>query len=59
MIFSIIMLWVVQIPLAIFLPDLTGTGVSGVRWALVGGSTAGAILYLVYFIMGRWKKKRV
>ena len=59
MIFSIVMLWIVQIPLAIFLPDLTGTGVYGVRWALVGGSTAGAVIYIIYFMMGRWKKKRV
>jgi putative MATE family efflux protein len=59
MIFSILMLWVVQIPLAYFLPGLTGSGVYGVRWAIAGGATAGAIIYLIYFMTGRWKKKRV
>jgi putative MATE family efflux protein len=59
MIFSIAMLWLVQLPLAYFLPGLTGLGVYGVRWAIVAGLTVGAILYLAYFLLGRWKRKRV
>ena len=59
MIFSIVMLWLVQLPLAYFLPGLTGLGVYGVRWAIVAGTTVGAILYLAYFLLGRWKGKKV
>lgn len=59
MIFSVVMIWLVELPLAYFLPGLTGTGVYGVRWAIVAGMTSGAVLYTAYFIIGRWKKKRV
>jgi Na+-driven multidrug efflux pump len=52
-------MWTLQIPLALFLPDVTGLGVYGVRWAMVIGSGAGALAFLVYFRTGRWKRKRV
>lgn len=59
MIFSIISTWIVQLPLAYFLPQLTNLGVYGVRWAMVGGMTVGAIMYITYFLIGRWKSKKV
>ena len=59
MLISMMMIWVVQLPLAYFLPRLTDFGVYGVRWALVIGIFAGAVAYIVYFHIGRWKRKMV
>ena len=59
MVISILMIWVVQIPLAFLLPQVTDLGVYGVRWAIVAGMTTGAVAYISYFRMGRWKRKRV
>lgn len=49
--------WAVRLPLAAFLPQVANLGVRGVRWALVIGSVAGAVGYLVYFRAGRWKRR--
>jgi putative MATE family efflux protein len=59
MIISIGMIWVVQLPLAYLLPRLTGLGVLGVRWAVVVSVFAGTIAYVLYFVLGRWKTKKV
>ncbi|MBN1189993.1 MAG: MATE family efflux transporter [Dehalococcoidales bacterium] len=58
MLISLISVWVIQVPLAIFLSH-TSLGVFGVRWAIVGGTFLGAIAFVVYFKIGRWKNKRV
>ena len=59
MLATILTIWVVQIPLSLLLPRVTNLGVYGVRWAIVAGVVAGAIAYLLYFRMGRWKGKKV
>ena len=59
MIFSMAMLWAIQLPLAFILSRFTGLGVLGVRWAIVIGFSLGAIAYLLYFLLGRWKRKKV
>jgi len=59
MIISLIMLWIVQLPLAWFLPGWTNLGVLGIRWAIVAANAAGSILYVIYFRRGRWKLKKV
>jgi putative MATE family efflux protein len=59
MIFEIGHLWVVMLPLAYILPRYYHLGVYGIRWAIVTGVYAGAAAYLIYFQMGKWKKKRV
>jgi len=51
--------WLVQIPLAYFLPKVTNLGVYGVRWAIVAGLVTGAVTYIIYFRLGRWKYKKV
>jgi len=56
---SLVMVWVVQLPLAYFLPKVTDLGVYGVRWALVAGMVVGAAAFTIYFRVGRWKRKRV
>jgi len=52
-------MWLVQIPLAYFLPRITGLGVYGVRWAIVAGTIMATIVYAAYFASGRWKHKKV
>ena len=59
MVFSLITVWVVQVPLAFLLPGWTGLGVYGVRWAIVIAITVGGIAYTLYFRSGRWKRKRL
>ena len=59
MLVSLLMLWVVQIPLAVLLPRFTDLGVFGVRWAMVAGLLTGAVAYTIYFRLGRWKRKKV
>ena len=59
MLVSLITMWLLQLPLAYFLPRLTDLGVYGVRWAMVTGTIVGAVAYTTYFRLGRWKRKRV
>ena len=57
MIIMLVNMWLMQIPLAYFLPKITGLGVYGVRWGIVAGTVAAAIIYTIYFRVGRWKHK--
>ncbi len=59
MLVTLIMIWVVQLPLAFFLPRVTNLGVYGVRWAIIAGMLVGTVAYVIYFWLGRWKRKRV
>jgi len=59
MLFSVMIVWGVQMPLAFFLPRITDLGVYGVRWAMVAAIFVGMIVFLVYFRTGRWKRKKV
>ena len=59
MIVSIAMIWLVQLPLAFYLPGVANLGVYGIRWAIVASLFAGAVLYIIYFIAGRWKTKKI
>lgn len=59
MLIMLLNMWLVQVPLAYFLPRITDLGVFGVRWAIVIGSVTAAIIYALYFLSGRWKRKKV
>ncbi len=59
MVISLIAMWALTLPLAYFLPNATGLGVYGVRWAMVAGMVFPAITLTVYFKTGRWKRKKV
>ena len=59
MITTLVTMWAVQVPLAYFLPQITDLGVYGVRWGIVSAIALRAVIYGVYFKMGRWKRKRV
>ena len=56
---TLITMWAVQMPLAYWLPKHTELGVYGVRWAMVTAMSIRAIVFAVYFKMGRWKTKEV
>jgi len=51
--------WAVQIPFALLLPNVGDLGVLGIRWAMVIGWGVSAAIFVVYFRLGRWKRKRV
>jgi Na+-driven multidrug efflux pump len=59
MVIMLLNMWLMQIPLAFFLPRITSLGVYGIRWGIVAGTVAAAIIYTTYFRLGRWKNKRV
>lgn len=51
--------WIFQIPLAFILSKYTELGIYGVRWGMVVGMLASALLMGIYFKTGRWKRKKV
>jgi len=59
MVVSLVIIWVVQLPLAFLLPRMAELGVYGVRWAIVAGIVLGSVAYIIYFRWGRWKHKMV
>ncbi len=59
MLFTLVSMFVVQVPLAWFLPQTTNLGMYGVRWAMVAGTVVGTVAYIIYFRLGRWKRKKV
>jgi len=59
MFFEMVPTWGVMLPLVFFLPRVTDLGVYGIRWAIVANMAVGAAVYLAYFALGRWKRKRV
>ena len=59
MLVTLLTMWGVMVPLAHFLPRVTSFGVYGVRWAMVSGNIVRAVIYSIYFKLGRWKRKQV
>jgi putative MATE family efflux protein len=59
MLTNIITMLGIQCTLAYILPQSTSLGMYGVRWAIVAGLVARAVIYPTYFSTGRWKHKKV
>jgi len=59
MVISILSTWVILLPAAFVLPRITDLGVYGIRWAMVLSLAFGAVAYIFYFRLGRWKNKIV
>ncbi len=59
MVIGFIVNWVVQLSLALLLPRVTDLGVLGIRWAIAAGVVVGAVIFIFYFRLGRWKHKKV
>ena len=56
---TLLTMWLVQMPLAYWLPKNTPLGVYGVRWGMVAAMVVRATVFGVYFKMGRWKRKEI
>ncbi len=48
--------WLMEIPLSYFLSVTLGMGLAGVCWAIAGSETALAIIAIIIFRKGKWKK---
>ncbi|MBN2240128.1 MAG: MATE family efflux transporter [Dehalococcoidales bacterium] len=59
MIGTLITMWAIQVPLAWFLSKHTSLGVNGIQWAISIALVARAVLFTVYFMTGRWKRKKI
>ncbi|MFH0768038.1 MAG: MATE family efflux transporter, partial [Chloroflexota bacterium] len=59
MLTALISSWLVQMPLAYFLPRVANLGVLGIRWALVIAAVGRSVIYAIYFKSGRWQHKKV
>jgi Na+-driven multidrug efflux pump len=59
MLTTLLTMWLVQVPMAYFIPKYTSIGVYGVRWGVVTAIVLRAITYAIYFKAGRWKRKKV
>jgi putative MATE family efflux protein len=56
---TLLTMWLVQVPMALVLPKVTGLGVYGVRWGIVTAIVLRAVIYTVYFRSGRWQRKMI
>ena len=52
-------IWLMQMPLAYFLPKFGTLGVYGIRLAIVLSDFTRACIYTVYFRTGRWQRKKI
>jgi Na+-driven multidrug efflux pump len=59
MITNLTTMWGFAITMAYVLSQHTSLGVYGIRWAMVGGIVIRAVIYVVYFKIGRWQRKQV
>jgi putative MATE family efflux protein len=59
MIVTLLGMFGVQIPLAFMLSRHTGLGVQGTYWAIAIGTIVMAAIYVTYFRLGLWKRKKL
>jgi putative MATE family efflux protein len=59
MVTNLTTMWGFAITMAYILSRFTPLGVYGIRWAMVGGIVIRAAIYIIYFKVGRWQRKKV
>ena len=59
MINTILALWVVRIPCAMFFTGVLGMGSDGIWWSMPAGWLMGAAFSTWYYLGGRWKRKAI
>lgn len=59
MILTIICLWGIQVPLAVWLPHAMHAPTAGIWWAIAAALTAHGVLTAIWFQTGRWKLKKL
>ncbi|WP_282037136.1 MATE family efflux transporter [Saccharicrinis aurantiacus] len=57
MFISLLSLWLIRIPLALFFSEKIG--VAGIWWAIPAGWCTGMLGSLIYYLSGKWKNKGV
>jgi putative MATE family efflux protein len=56
---TLLTMWLLQIPLAYYLPKYTTLGVYGVQWAIVIALVIRGVVFALYFRMGWWKRRKI
>ncbi|MFH1655723.1 MAG: MATE family efflux transporter [Candidatus Omnitrophota bacterium] len=59
MIITFVSLWIILVPLAIFLSRYTSLGLNGVWYAMAVSTVVNGLLILFWFLTGNWKKGRL
>lgn len=59
MVSTIVGLWVLQVPLALWLPRFFAVPTRGIWWAMAIAITANGLMVTAWFCRGRWKQRRV
>ncbi|HEY9054873.1 MAG TPA: MATE family efflux transporter [Rectinemataceae bacterium] len=59
MINTLLALWVVRLPCAVFFSKYLGMGTAGIWWSIPAGWAVGVVFSTWYYRSGRWKNKRV
>lgn len=59
MFISLFALWIIRIPVAIWLSNIPSIGVHGIWWSIPIGWFSGLVVYYFYYRSGRWRKKAV
>ena len=59
MIFTVVALWFVQVPVAVWLSGFPALAETGIWWAGVVASVANVLMTGPYFASGRWKQRKV
>jgi Na+-driven multidrug efflux pump len=57
MFITFLSLWGFQVPMALFLCKFNSLGITGVWWAVALASVLNGFLMLIWFEMGRWKRR--
>lgn len=59
MVFTVVTLWGLQVPLALWLPGFLEPAYTGVWWAIAAAFTMHGILVTGWFLTGRWQHRKV
>ncbi|MCQ9208867.1 MAG: MATE family efflux transporter, partial [Omnitrophica bacterium] len=58
MLITLLSLWVYLVPMAWWLSKYTALGVRGIWWAMATSHAVNAILIIIWFETGRWRKRQ-
>ncbi len=59
MFFSVIIIWLITVPLTYVLSRFTSLGITGIWWGIAIGMVVSAVTFITYFRLGRWKHKKI
>ena len=56
---SLLFLWGLRLPLVYFLSHYTSLGVQGIWWAFPISNVLAAVIAILWFSLGNWKKRKL